>query len=496
MVGRNPSLLVLFGLIASLSTQAAPTTLDPDGGLRLNGKRWFPLGMYAIPKDASGFQRISKAGFNLVRSGPTKENLDQIQQAGLQAWIPLGGHSELRDATQAAQLDALISPLKDHPALAIWELPDEALWNVNYAVQEAFWAERGQILPAIREQEAAGKDVSALKNLYRELVASEAVGDPQGMEGKLAELKKQVFPPEKTFPPRRLLTASLEEQKALYQRLLNGYQTLRRVDPNHLVWQNHAPRNSIDLLARHADYCDLIGCDIYPYPSGYTTGHSDLANRNLSSVGDYTDRFRRLAPDKGVLMVLQGFGWRNLNPVQEAFNETEMGKPPRYLASRFMAYDAIVRGANGICYWGTEYPDEQDTAFRGLAPVVRELASLHDFLAEPVSPLPLAIEQTPSWSSLDRGVLCSARRLGNDWLLIFVNELDGPQTVQVEFPTVLVGKRLNFLYENLYCEPVAETYLPMSFAAYGVRILSTRQDLEVKDLRAYNRIFEDPFPGK
>ncbi len=478
-------LYITIGLILSIQAFAGTTTLDADGGIRLNGERWFPIGLYATPADATGFQEIAKTGFNLVRTGADKKELDQAYGAGLTAWIPVGGISEVSDPTSEAKLADLVNGLKDHPALAFWELPDEALWNVQHTIRETYGAERSQMSEALSAKIQEGGDTSALKSLYRELVSAEAIGDFAGMEAKLADLRKALLP---DVPPsnRRSLATCLEEEGRLYQRLLAGYRTFRKNDPNHLVWQNHAPRNSIDLLVKHAGYCDLIGCDIYAYPADSSNGHSDLTDRSLASVGAYTERFAKLAPDKGVLMVLQGFAWKQINPGSAA-------GPPEYLHSRFMAYDAIARGANAICYWGTNYDDEQKSAWKGLAPVIREVASLKKFLAEPEVHLPLRIEQTPSWDSLDHSVICSVRRLGEDWLFLFVNELSGPQMVQVEFPIQFVGKRLYFLYENLFIDPVAEGYFPLSFREHGVRILSTRNDLEAEELKSLNRFFNEPF---
>lgn len=480
-------LCTTIGLFLSVQVLAGTTTLDADGGIRLNGERWFPIGLYTTPSDATGYQEIAKVGFNLVRTGSDKKDLDLAYGAGLTAWIPVGGESAVTDPTSEARLTNLVNGLKDHPALAFWELPDEALWNIQHTIREAYGAERSQMFEALSAKLQAGGEVTALKNLYRELVSAEAIHNFAGMEANLAELRRNLLP---DTPPsnRRSLATCLEEEARLYQNFLAGYRTFRKSDPNHLVWQNHAPRNSADLLAKHADYCDLIGCDIYAYPADSSNGHSDLIDRSLASVGAYTERFGRLAPDKGILMVLQGFGWKALQP-----GSTTAGGPPEYLQSRFMAYDAIARGANAICYWGTNYDDEQKTAWKGLVPVIRELASLQKFLAEPQVHLPLRIEQTPSWNSQEHSVICSVRRVGEDWLFIFVNELSAPQSVKLEFPAQFVGKRLYLLYENLFVDPVAEGYFPLAFPGYGVRILSTRNDLEVEELKGLNRFFKEPF---
>lgn len=480
-------LFAAVSLFLSIQALAGTTTQDADGGIRLNGERWFPIGLYDTPGDATGFQEIAKVGFDLVRTAPDRKELDLASGAGLTAWIPAGGISEVADAAGEENLAKLVNGVKDHPALAFWELPDEALWNVQYTIREPYEGERNQVRDALNAKIQAGEDVTALKNLYRELTAANAMGDFATMEAKLAELRKALLP---DAPPsnRRSLATCPDEENNLYQRLLAGYRTYRKNDPAHLVWQNHAPRNSADLLAKHADYCDLIGCDIYPYPTDSSNGHSDLTDRTLASVGAYTERFSRLAPDKSVLMVLQGFGWRQLYPENE-----KAGGPPAYRDSRFMAYDAVARGAKAICYWGTNYDDDQKSAWKGLAPVITELASLKKYLAQPETPLPLKIEQTSSWNSQEHTVICSVRKLGEDWLFIFVNELPSAQTVQVEFPAQFVGKRLYLLYESMFMDPVAEGYFPLSFPGYGVRIMSTRNDLEVNELKGLNRFFDEPF---
>jgi hypothetical protein len=484
-----------FGAAVALAFGATAwggtTTLDADGGIRFDGKRWFPLGIYELPADETGLARITDAGFNLVNSGLSASNMDRLAAKGLKAWAPIGGLAEVRDATGAKKLAEMAASLKDHPALAFWEFPDEALWNVGYLPRLAFDRERKEILELISARPAVAPDLPLLKSLYRELLAADAVRDLPKMEEKTGELWKVLGQPGRNAATP--LSSVPQREGELFNHLMSGYMNLKAADPDHLIWQNHAPRNSRDLLARHAAYCDLIGCDIYPYPDYPGQGHTDLTDRTLSSVGAYTKRFSEIAPDKGILMVPQGFSWRALSGVDEEYAATEKGAPPTYLASRFMAYDAIARGANGLCYWGTHSSKPDDPVWKGLVPVVQELASLQDFLAEPEIPLPIRIEATSSWNSQDKPVVCSARKAGEDWFFLFVNELDAFQSVRVELPPQFDGKRLYFLYENLYVEPVADSYVPLPMPRYGVRILTTRNDLEVEDLRALNRLLEEPF---
>ena len=132
-----------------------------------------------------------------------------------------------------------------------------------------------------------------------------------------------------------------------------GIRALREVDARHVIWLNHAPRNSLEDLRGYNRAADMVGCDIYPAPANLTVGHSDLPDMGLTSVGAYTERMRLAAPGQACAMVLQGFGWRDL---QVKVNENEravgIGRRPTWAESRFMAYDAIIHGANAILYWG------------------------------------------------------------------------------------------------------------------------------------------------
>ena len=63
------------------------------------------------------------SGVNLVRCH-NQEQLDQARAAGLLGWLPLAVHQGPTD-----RLKATVNAVKDHPALAVWEGPDEVVWN-------------------------------------------------------------------------------------------------------------------------------------------------------------------------------------------------------------------------------------------------------------------------------------------------------------------------------------------------------------------------------
>lgn len=485
--------LLVLTLVTSVSF-AGKTELDPDGGIRLDGERWFPLGIYDLPETATDFQRFSEAGFDLVRGKAETAFLDSARDHGFQVWIALGGYSEVPDEAARLKLQAHIRPIQDHPALAIWEHPDEALWNCEQIAREVNGQEREELRKKVNDHIRSGTgDAELLKDLYRKMSREFAFRNWSAVETHMAELWAALG--EEGRNSASGLAGTFDREKVLYQNLLEGYRTLRKADPNHLVWQNHAPRNSFDLLVKHAAYCDLIGCDIYPAPSNPANGHSDLSNFGLSSVGDYTERFERVAPEKGTLMVLQGFSWKALHGVDEAYAKTSKGREPTYIESRFMAYDSIVRGANGICYWGTNFSGYDSNTWKDLVPVIQELSSLQKYLAAPEIEVPVEVITEPSWWSLDRPIFCSAREVNGEWLFILVNEVDGAQKVRLTFPEHFAGRRLYFLYDGLYVDLAAGGQVPIEFGPLGVRLLSTDPNLEVPHLRGLYREVPNPFPA-
>jgi len=240
-----------------------------------------------------------------------------------------------------------------------------------------------------------------------------------------------------------------------------GIRALRELDARHVIWLNHAPRNSLDDLRLYNRAADMAGCDIYPAPANLTVGHSDLTDMGLTSVGAYTERMRQAAPGRACAMVLQGFGWRDL---RQKINEHEIavgiGRRPTWRESRFMAYDAVIHGANAILYWGTAHmkPVEDDGSpaeggrprlWRDLLRIARELRALEPALVAP--PLkPPAVRQAETYGSIDgKGILCTARRVDDDLVLLVVNETgDGLGFTVSNLPPKLNGRTLYRLYSS------------------------------------------------
>ena len=146
------------------------------------------------------------------------------------------------------------------------------------------------------------------------------------------------------------------------------HDALFQIDPYHLIWTSHAPRNSIKEIADWNRHMDLTWCNIYPYPGVL---HSDLPNKTMSVVGDETMKQRRTVNDrKPVWMNLQGFIWEN--------------KPaPTWEATRFMAYDAILSGAKGVIWYHTHKIPQTSPFWSAIKRTAGELRDISAVLVSP-----------------------------------------------------------------------------------------------------------------
>ena len=100
-----------------------------DGLLIKDGKRLFPIGWYSMPEDNASLKEMANAGINIIRCS-SREALDRVHAAGIQGWMPLplqGGVTEAFKKT--------VQSVAGHPALAIWEGPDEIVLSFTQDYQ-------------------------------------------------------------------------------------------------------------------------------------------------------------------------------------------------------------------------------------------------------------------------------------------------------------------------------------------------------------------------
>lgn len=473
--------------LAAVSIHAGSARLlTRDRMLIVDGQPRFILGLYENPKDDDVLKEAVDAGFNLIQCGADPEALNRVQRAGAKAWINLGGALDLSHDTakRQQQLKETVQRLAHHPALLVWEGPDEILWNNWWGTTERLHPEM-----ATMRSEAAGKpELEALSRKVRDSFERGLYAD---FEQTRAEFWRKAGKPSPN--PGVRIDDAPERVRKSGDGITAGICAVRDLDSKHVIWLNHAPRNSLDDLRLYNRAADMVGCDIYPAPANLTVGHSDLLDMTLGSVGAYTERMRAAGAGKACAMVLQGFGWRDLKKPEEIKpNETAVGigRRPNFSESRFMAYDSIIHGANAILYWGTAYmkPVEEDgtpvtgrpTLWRDLLRVARELRALEPALVAPEIKAP-KIRQSPTYGSIDgKGVLCSLRRVDDDYVLLVVNETgDGIGFAMENLPGKLNGRTLHRLYS------AEEKTISRGGFADGIR----PRDVQVY---ATSRRFEDP----
>lgn len=449
-----PAIVLVMADARRASAAPAESLLTPNRMAVVDGKPRFLLGLYENPKDDAVLNQAVQAGFNLIRSSADKDALNRLHKHGAKAWVNLGGDLDLSRETEARQARLLskVNALKDHPALLIWEGPDEALWSVWYAQHIDYFGlkEFGAMDAAVKEARKAGtlppREIGELARLADQCKNVFDRSLWQAFDAKRSEfwrrMGKQPARPESTMADRA------DEARRVGEGMTRGIQAVRQTDPKHLIWLNHAPRNSIKAMQHFNRAADMAGCDIYPVPADRAPDHSDLRSNWLSCVGAYTERMRAAAPAKACAMVLQGFGWRDIHEGTRKYpEETGIGRRPKFRETRFMAYDAIVHGANAIMYWGTAYIEKDSQLWRDLLRLACELSALQPALvAETIQPGPVIVSDENFGSSDGDGLAAMLKREGSDVVLIVVNETPHGLPFRISgLPADLEGKSLHRL---------------------------------------------------
>ena len=120
------------------------------------------------------------------------------------------------------------------------------------------------------------------------------------------------------------------------EEVINVAKIIHENDPNHPIWLVQAPRGSVDRMKRYVPGWDVGGIDIYAisYPPGV---HTELENKDLSMVGDWTRTMTEVAGKKPF--------WMTLQIAFSGVVKPEKTSLPHLSGAHFMAYEAIINGA-------------------------------------------------------------------------------------------------------------------------------------------------------
>lgn len=250
------------------------------------------------------------------------------------------------------------------------------------------------------------------------------------------------------------------EPRITPEQMLEAYQIIKANDDGHPVITNHGPVNLISTLQKYNSSTDLVACDVYPviphgikptyalYPDGL---QGDLLNPYISQVGEYVEKMKKVVDNKiPIFMVLQGFAWEMLKEEEE--RDSSMILYPTYEQSRFMAYNAIVHGATGVLYWGTNYTPQPSPFMNDLNKVTKELDAMQEVLAAPSMQLDIKKEYHELMYSLDTGVEFITKKVGDITYLLTVNSDKNP--VKITFSNLGEFKNITIINEDreLYLE--------------------------------------------
>jgi hypothetical protein len=196
-------------------------------------------------------------------------------------------------------------------------------------------------------------------------------------------------------------------------------------------------------------------------------------------------------------MVLQGFGWRDF--VEEKWHtnpDQTLGRRPNLRETRFMAYDAIVHGANGIIYYGSDFLEggvhrggyfkgaplgnrEVPQLWKDMMTVGRELRALEPAILADAPPIQPKATSEETMGPLDgRGPALMLRHVGQDWVLIVANETNWTEAFSVsDLPAELEGRVLHRLYSD-DTVTVRDGRFRDGIVGWGVQVYATSRQFE------------------
>ena len=234
--------------------------------------------------------------------------------------------------------------------------------------------------------------------------------------------------------------------------IADAYKYLKQIDPDHPQWMVHAPRDTVKILREYCKHCDITGLDIYPVsvPMGK---HGHLPNRDISVVGDYADFINQAVDGKKPFFMILQVAFSGVNPPNNILVF------PTIHQLRYMAYQAIIKSARGLVFFG------MPVAFQGrdkelgynwtfwnevLGPLLKEIgkgSELHPALLAPNSNLPLKVGGAPDLEYTVREVgpyvyILAAKREGPPALIRFSGKFEGQAEVMFESRRVDIAKGL------------------------------------------------------
>lgn len=394
---------------------ATRVRIDENRMTQVDGQPFFPITARHMPTGATP-ALLAKAGFNALR------------------WTPFGMDEFERDS---------------------FEVPDDFGGLMFYA----YLFNRGDLStdPDRRKRELAAL-VRAIKD-HPKLLGYEQRNEPAYtfMDQAVAQ-----------SPPKGLIA---------------GSDVVRSIDPDHPIRIGHMCSNLVSTLRKYNPAAEIVSCNPYMVmapgirrfvgsrPDGKL---ADCPDQTISAVGQYTRKMMRVAQGRQVWMQIHGAAnenWYNPNHTPETRNHglyEHHRLYPSYWQMRFMAFNAIVRGATGLEWMLISLPVEA-SVWLDVQKIIGQLHCLHDVLASPPLDHNLDVEYTElgfgDWDGVESLVkLCN----GKPYILSVNTQFDPMIATFSNLPPGLSGK-LDVIDEDRQVEIEGGTFTDR-FQPYEVHV--------------------------
>ncbi len=344
------SVIVFLCLFQAISAQG-------DGYLLKNGKRVFVFGSYYLSDSDAALKEMVNAGLNLFPAGPGQISTG-CKNSVCRGWVPLPLAEGVSD-----NLKKLAGSVAGHPALALWEGPDEFVW----------W-------------------FTAHSNLYKTKKIHHAPGAWRNLAPEALKYAK-------------------EQSRILMPKVRSAIAYVQKHRPIILqMWINEAENSDMGYVQEYMDDVDT-GCDIAIQVSAHQWQRK--GRQSMQPIGKSAKRWTAISENKPIYMVLQGFSWNELVVIDKDKFKDRPVAYPSFEESRYMAYDVIANGTRGILYWDMKYltSNEYRTSLFGLA---NEFNALQPFLT--TDPKPITISTYQPEEDTNNRVVGTARQYGRDWI--------------------------------------------------------------------------------
>jgi hypothetical protein len=308
-----------------------------------------------------------------------------------------------------------------------------------------------------RVQDAGMKLIYCMNDIYPTATFYEKTGW-EGIKGN-SNIADAVVNTYKSHPAILAWYLNDERPKELMPKFVDYYKQTEKNDPSHpcfIVIYN------LSELKYFPSTTDIMGVDRYPIPA-------DPITTITQEMGIARDAVKAHKP---IIAVIQTFGWYQYNsalpdrgriPTEE---DLKTGRVPSYEETRNMAYQAIVKGANGLlfyCYYDLRVEPQYKEYWPQLKALGNEIKTISPVL---LSPKTLG---TANCSPSDLSIETLIKDLDGELFLIAVNTSDKSGKATLDTKQTLPSK-ISVMFEGRFVLDVKDTKLTDTFKPLEVHV--------------------------